>query len=244
MTSQQTRIVINGFGRIGRTVLRQILTESAHADIDVVAVNDIAPLETCAYLFTYDSVYGPLRGGVDTSGGTLNVGGRDIALWNKPDLRAADLAGVDVVMECTGRATTRDVATAGMDAGAAAVLISGPSAAANVTVVMGANDADLGGAAIVSNASCTTNAIAPLLHRLDAARGITSAHVTTIHCYTGSQPTVDVPGPTLERSRAAAVSMIPTTTSAAQQITQVLPDYADRLSVSAVRVPSLSVSAV
>ncbi len=238
------RIVLNGFGRIGRTVLRQLLTVPANSDIEVVAINDIADLDTCTYLFKYDSVYGPCPLEVQAGDDALIVGDHSIPLWNKPDLAQADLTAVDVVLECTGRATLREFAQAGITAGAKAVLISGPSPAADVTVVMGANDDALGDAQIVSNASCTTNAIAPLLQSIDQSLGIEMAHITTIHCYTGSQPTVDVPGPSLERSRAAAVSMIPTTTSAAGQITQVLPSFNERLSVSAVRVPSLSVSAV
>jgi len=239
-----TRIVINGFGRIGRTLLRQILTVKGHRDIKVVAINDIAPIETCAYLFKYDSVYGPCPLPVEASASTLRVGKASIPIWSEPNLSKMDLTDVDVVLECTGRATRLDVAQAGLTAGAGAVLISGPSAAADATVVLGANNHDLGNAQIVSNASCTTNAIAPLLRSIDLGVGVERAHITTIHCYTGSQPTVDVPGPSLERSRAAAVSMIPTTTSAAHQVVQVLPELLGRLSVSAVRVPCLSVSAV
>ncbi|MBS1301150.1 glyceraldehyde 3-phosphate dehydrogenase NAD-binding domain-containing protein [Loktanella sp. SALINAS62] len=238
------RIVINGFGRIGRTVLRQLLTDPCHGDIRIVAINDIAPLDACAYLFRYDSAFGPFPAPVTAQDGRLHVGDRSFDFWSCPDLRVRDLSGVDVVLECTGRAAARPVAQAGLDAGAAAVLISGPSPAADVTVVMGANDTALGDARIVSNASCTTNAIAPLLMALDTRLGIVRAHVTTIHCYTGSQPTIDLPGPSPERSRAAAVSMVPTTTSAASQITQVLPQFMDRLTVAAVRVPVHSVSAI
>ncbi|MHA6325315.1 type I glyceraldehyde-3-phosphate dehydrogenase [Roseivivax sp. CAU 1753] len=242
--SRPIRIVINGFGRIGRTVLRQILADPANGDIEVVAINDIAALETCAYLFRYDSVFGVFPGTVAAGDGCLEVGGARYPFWSHPDLRAVDLGGVDVVLECTGRATTRAVAEAGLDAGAEAVLISGPSGAADATVVLGANEADIGEARIVSNASCTTNAIAPLLQAVDARYGIARAHVTTVHCYTGSQPVVDVPGPNLERSRAAAVSMVPTTTSATEQVLKVLPGFRDRLSVAAVRVPVISVSAI
>lgn len=237
-----TRVFINGFGRIGRTLFRQILT--GDTGLDIVGINDIASLDTCAYLLRYDSVYGPLPAKVKTGPGWIEVKGRRIAFSQHLELRALDLSGVDVVLECTGRATRRDIAEAGLDAGASAVLVSGPSAAADQTIVLGANDQELGGARIVSNASCTTNAIAPLLRLLDRTLGIKTAHVTTIHCYTGSQPTVDAPGPSPERSRAAAVSMIPTTTSAAAQVTGVLPEFQDRLSIAAVRVPCLSVSAI
>jgi glyceraldehyde 3-phosphate dehydrogenase len=170
--------------------------------------------------------------------------GARIPFTGARDLRGLDLSGVDVVLECTGHAQSRAAAEAGLAAGARMVLISGPSAAADATVVLGANDHALGAARIVSNASCTTNAIAPLLRLIERGPGIAQAHVTTIHCYTGSQPTVDAPGPSPERSRAAAVSMIPTSTSAAGQVTGVLPDLAGRLSIAAVRVPCLSVSAI
>ena len=237
------RIVINGFGRIGRTVLRQLLTGPTGHGIEVLAINDIAPIETCAYLFRYDSVFGPYPGDVSGADGCLTIDGRSIPFLGIRDLAETDLTDVDVVLECTGTAGTRDRAEAGLAAGAKAVLISGPSKAADVTIVRGANE-DLGDARIVSNASCTTNAIAPLLHRIDRDLGILRAHVTTVHCYTGSQPTVDAPGPSPERSRAAAVSMVPTSTSAAPEIIKVLPEFEGRLSVTAVRVPAISVSAI
>ena len=147
-------------------------------------------------------------------------------------------------MECTGAAKTRDFADRGLRAGARKVLISGPSDAAEKTIVLGANEAELGDERIISNASCTTNAIAPLLKEIETQFGIEHGHVTTIHCYTGSQPTLDAPGSSFERSRAAAVSMVPTSTSAAQQIERVLPKFTGRISVSAVRVPCISVSAI
>ncbi|TNF17854.1 MAG: aldehyde dehydrogenase [Rhodobacteraceae bacterium] len=238
------RLFINGFGRIGRTLLRQILTDEMASRFEIVGVNDIAPLETCAYLLRYDSVYGLFPGTVETGKGWLGIGTRRIPFFATPDLRRLDLREVDLVLECTGRASDRATAEAGLEAGAASVLISGPSAAADTTVVIGANDGDLGAARIVSNASCTTHAIAPLLRSLDLGLGIERAHVTTIHCYTGSQPTVDQPGASPERSRAAAVSMVPTSTSAADQVMALLPELQGRLSIAAVRVPCLSVSAI
>jgi len=238
------RVLINGFGRIGRTLLRQILTESGNSDIDVVGINDIASLETCAYLFRYDSVFGPYPGTVEDAPDALIVDGRAIPFTMLADLSHADLSGVDLVLECTGKAKSRDVAERGLKAGAKTVLISGPSEAADITTVLGANEEAIGDAKIVSNASCTTNGIAPLLHSLDEMFGIERAHITTIHCYTGSQPTVDAPAASLERSRAAAVSMVPTSTSAASQVTRVLPSMQGKLTVSAVRVPCISVSAV
>ncbi|WP_146345852.1 type I glyceraldehyde-3-phosphate dehydrogenase [Phaeobacter marinintestinus] len=238
------RLAINGFGRIGRTILRQILTTPVGQEIDVVHVNDIAPLETCAYLFQYDSTFGPFPGQVETDPGALRIADRQIPMSCTPDIRDIDLSGVDVLLECTGIARTSDLAKRGLEAGAAKVLISGPSPAAEVTLVRGANDDMLGDAKIVSNASCTTNALAPLVRVLDEIAGLDRAHMTTIHCYTNSQPMVDAPRGDLARSRAGALSMVPTTTSATQLIDVVLPHLAGRISGAAVRVPTASVSAV
>ncbi|MEY8099266.1 type I glyceraldehyde-3-phosphate dehydrogenase [Falsihalocynthiibacter sp. S25ZX9] len=238
------RIVINGFGRIGRTVLRQILTDPQHEDIEVVGINDIAPLETCAYLFKYDSTFGPLPAKLETTDKGLVVNGLSIPATREADLSLLDLTGVDVVLECTGKVSARHIAERGLKAGARAVLIAGPSEHADVTAVMGANEDTIGKAQIVSNSSCTTNAIAPLFRMLDAGLGIERAHVTTIHCITGSQPMVDAPRGDLARSRAGGESMVPTTTSAAQELARILPEIGPRISVSAVRVPCLSVSAI
>ncbi|WP_428644817.1 type I glyceraldehyde-3-phosphate dehydrogenase [Roseibium sp.] len=238
------RIVINGFGRIGRTVLRQVLSLPETEAIEVVRINDIAPLETCAYLFKYDSVFGPWPGSVEAGDGTLTVNGRTIPFSAQTDLSTLDLSDTDVVMECTGKADTREIAERGLRSGARNVLISGPSAAADVTLVLGANEAELGSHRIVSNGSCTTNALAPLLRGIDDAIGIKSGHMTTIHCYTGSQPMVDAPRGPLERSRAGGVSMVPTTTSATKLVGKVLPQLAGKVSGAAVRVPAISVSAV
>ncbi|CTQ48198.1 type I glyceraldehyde-3-phosphate dehydrogenase [Jannaschia donghaensis] len=236
---------INGFGRIGRSILRAHLA-GAGAGIEVVGINDIAPLETCAYLFKYDSVFGPWPGTVEASEDTLLIDGRAIPFHRTPDLRTLSLGGVDLVMECTGHADTRPEVERGLLAGASKVLMSGPSAVADATIVLGANDATLNGAhRIVSNASCTTNAVAPLLAVLDAAFGVQTGSMTTIHCYTGSQPTVDMAlGGPLARSRAAALSMVPTTTSAGKLVDQVLPHLAGRVPCQSVRVPVASVSAV
>ena len=239
------KVAINGFGRIGRSVLRAWLTRGAWPDIEITAINDVAPLETCAYLFRYDSVFGPYPGRVETAPGSLVVDGRSLPFTQAPEARDLDLAGVDVWMECTGRAVDRQVAEAGLAAGARRVLVSGPSPQADMTVVLGANDAALQpGHRIVSNASCTTNAVAPLLALLHSELGVESGHMTTIHCYTGSQPTVDAPAPDLARSRAAALSMVPTTTSATRLTDLVLPALAGRVTGAAVRVPTASVSAV
>jgi len=238
------KLAINGFGRIGRSILRQILTGPREADIDLVLINDIAPAETCAYLFQYDSTFGPFPGEVTAQGGFLEAGGRRIRLSQQADLRQVDLSGTDVLLDCTGIARTSEVARRGLDAGAARVLISGPSPAAEVTVVLGANEDVLGGQRLVSNASCTTNALAPLVKAIDRIAGIDRAHMTTIHCYTNSQPLVDAPRGDLARSRAAALSMVPTTSSATHLIDEVLPHLAGRISGAAVRVPAASVSAV
>jgi glyceraldehyde 3-phosphate dehydrogenase len=239
------RVFINGFGRIGRSVLRAFLQMPGRwPDLHIAGINDIAPPEMCAYLFEYDSVFGPWHGSVALQGNALVVNGQVIPLHRTSDISALPLAGVDVVMECTGRADARAVAERGLIAGARRVLISGPSAAADVTVVLGANDAALAGQTIVSNASCTTNALAPLARLIDDRWGIVTGSMTTIHCYTGSQPTVDAPAADFSRSRAAALSMVPTTTSAQRLLDQVLPQIAGRIEGSAVRVPTASVSAV
>jgi glyceraldehyde 3-phosphate dehydrogenase len=239
------RVFINGFGRIGRSVLRAYLqSPDRWPRLTITGINDIATPEMCAYLFEYDSVFGPWRGKVALEGAALDVDGRAIPLHRTPDLSTLDLTGIDLVMECTGRAETREVAERGLRAGAGRVLISGPSAAAEVTVVLGANDDRLGDQRIVSNASCTTNALAPLARLIHRNWGIVTGSMTTVHCYTGSQPTVDAPAADYPRSRAAALSMVPTTTSAARLLDGVLPDLAGRITAQAVRVPVASVSCV
>ncbi|WP_293573310.1 glyceraldehyde 3-phosphate dehydrogenase NAD-binding domain-containing protein [Phaeobacter sp.] len=238
------KIVINGFGRIGRAILRQILTTDRGVGIVVACINDIAPLDMCAYLFQYDSTYGPFGQTVSVEGECLVIGDRRIPVRQTPDLSTLDLSGVDVVLECTGIARTSDVASRGLSAGARKVLISGPSPAAERTVVLGANEADLRDGTIISNASCTTNGLAPLVKLVDQVIGIDSGHMTTIHCYTNSQPMVDAPRGDFARSRGGAQSMVPTTTSAMHLIDEVLPHLAGRISGAAVRVPTASVSAV
>ncbi len=239
------RVFINGFGRIGRSVLRAwLLAPERWPDLEIVGINDIASPEICAYLFGYDSVFGPFPSEVTLQDGRLTAASRAIPLHRAADLGVLDLRGVDIVFECTGRANTREIAERGIAAGARRVLISGPSEAADITVVLGANDHDLAQQPIVSNASCTTNALAPLVKLLDTAFGVVTGSMTTIHCYTGSQPTVDAPAPDFARARAAALSMVPTTTSAQRLLDRVLPHLAGRIEASAVRVPVASVSAV
>ncbi|MEL6101853.1 MAG: glyceraldehyde 3-phosphate dehydrogenase NAD-binding domain-containing protein [Pseudomonadota bacterium] len=238
------RVAINGFGRIGRTILRQVLCDPVNADIEVALINEIAPLGTCAYLFQYDSVFGPFPGAVSLQGDMLVAGDAEVRMTQADDLSTVDLGDIDLVLECTGRANSRDIAERGLRAGAGSVLISGPSAAAEVTLVLGANEELLGSQSVISNASCTTNALAPILRLIDDTLGIERGHMTTIHCYTGSQPMVDAPRASLPRSRAGAVSMIPTTTSATKLVGQVLPQLDGRISGAAVRVPAISVSAI
>lgn len=239
------RVALNGFGRIGRSVLRAALSSPDHRDIEIVAVNDITGPEMAAYLFEYDSTFGPWKGTVRLEEGALIIDGRRLRLSRLRDLSAIDLSDIDIVMECTGRGGDRAVAEAGLRAGAGRVIVSGPAPSADITVVLGANDARLEARhRIVSNASCTTNALAPLARLIDREWGLETGWMTTIHCYTGSQPTVDAPGADFSRSRAAALSMVPTTTSAQRLLDVVLPDLAGRIEAAAVRVPTASVSAV
>jgi glyceraldehyde 3-phosphate dehydrogenase len=238
-----TRIFINGFGRIGRTVLRA-WAQGGWPDVQIIGINDIAAADLCAHLFEYDSVFGPFAGDVHLDGTVLHINDHAIPLHRTIDLRDLDLTDVDIVLECTGKADDLDFAQRPLQSGARRVLISGPSSAADVTVVMGANDAMLGDQKIVSNASCTTNALAPLVRLLDDTWGVQTGWMTTIHCYTGSQPTIDAPRGDMLRSRAAAMSMVPTTTSAMRLLDHVLPDIAGRIEGAAVRVPVASVSAV
>ncbi|MCB2110309.1 MAG: aldehyde dehydrogenase [Defluviimonas sp.] len=239
------RVAINGFGRIGRSVLRAALSDRRHDDIEIVAINDIARPEMAAYLFEFDSTFGPWPGEVRLDAEAIVVDGRPIRLSAVRDLSALDLGDIDIVLECTGLGGERSWAEAGLRAGARRVLVSGPSASADITLVLGANEERLTGAhRIVSNASCTTNALAPLARLIERHWGIETGWMTTIHCYTGSQPTVDAPGADFARSRAAALSMVPTTTSAQRLLDVVLPEIAGRIEGAAVRVPTASVSAV
>ncbi|MGB7320696.1 MAG: glyceraldehyde 3-phosphate dehydrogenase NAD-binding domain-containing protein [Albidovulum sp.] len=239
------RIALNGFGRIGRTVLRAWLGGAGAPDLEIVAINDIAKPDMAAYLFEYDSTFGPWKGEVRLEADALVVDGRRMRLTGTRDLGTLDLSDIDIVMECTGLGGERMVAEAGLKAGARRVLVSGPSGTADLTLVLGANDHELLPAhRIVSNASCTTNALAPLARLIDREWGVETGWMTTIHCYTGSQPTLDAPGADYARSRAAALSMVPTTTSAQRLLDVVLPHLAGRIDGAAVRVPVASVSAV
>lgn len=242
MSPPPIRIAINGFGRIGRTLLRILLRDET--EFELVCINEIEALETCAYLFQYDSVFGPWPEDVRAGQNTLRVGAREIPFFAEADLSRLDLSNVDVVFECTGMGGTRAVAERGLSAGASKVLVSGPAPEADITLVIGANDNAMADQTIVSNASCTTNALAPLARLLDEEYGLVSGHMTTVHCYTGSQPTVDKPRGAPERSRAAALSMVPTTTSAQRLTDLVLPHLAGRIEARAIRVPTASVSCI
>ena len=240
------KVAINGFGRIGRNVLRAIV-ESGRSDIQVVAINDLGPVETNAHLMRYDSVHGRFPGKVTVSGETIDVGTGPIkvtAIRNPSELPHKDL-GVDVAMECTGIFTAKEKARAHLDAGAKRVLVSAPADGADLTVVYGVNHDKLTkDHLVVSNASCTTNCLAPVAKVLNDLVGIDKGFMTTIHSYTGDQPTLDTMHKDLYRARAAAMSMIPTSTGAAKAVGLVLPELNGKLDGTAIRVPTPNVSVV
>ncbi len=240
------RVAINGFGRIGRNVLRAI-AESGRTDIEVVAINDLGPVETNAHLLRFDSVHGRYPGTVIVDGDTIDVGNGPIKVTaerNPADLPWGEL-GVDIAMECTGIFTARDKATAHLDAGAKRVLISAPGANADKTVVFGVNSSELTAEHIVvSNASCTTNCLAPIAKVLNDTIGIEEGFMTTIHSYTGDQPTLDTMHSDMYRGRSAAQSMIPTSTGAAKAVGLVMPELNGKLDGVSIRVPTPNVSVV
>jgi glyceraldehyde 3-phosphate dehydrogenase len=240
------KVAINGFGRIGRNVLRAIV-ESGRTDIQVVAINDLGPVETNAHLFRFDSVHGRFNGTVTVAGDTIDVGTGPIkvtAVRNPADLPHGAL-GVDIALECTGIFTARDKASAHLDAGAKRVLVSAPADNADLTVVYGVNHHKLTkDHLVVSNASCTTNCLAPVAMVLNNLIGIERGMMTTIHSYTGDQPTLDTMHKDLYRGRAAALSMIPTSTGAAKAVGLVLPELNGKLDGGAIRVPTPNVSVV
>jgi len=242
----KTRIAINGFGRIGRNVVRAIF-ESGRTDIDIVAINDLGPVETNAHLMRFDSVHGRFPFDVKVDGDTISVGSESFKVFAERDpknLPWGDL-GIDIVMECTGIFTDRDKAAIHLEAGAKRVLVSAPSSGADKTIVYGVNHDKLTAEdLVVSNASCTTNCLAPVVDVLHAAFGIERGMMTTIHSYTGDQPTLDTMHKDLYRGRAAAMSQIPTSTGAAKAIGLVIPDLAGKLDGISVRVPTPNVSLV
>jgi glyceraldehyde 3-phosphate dehydrogenase len=240
------RVAINGFGRIGRNILRAIV-ESGRTDVEVVGINDLGPVETNAHLLRFDSVHGRFPHEVTVDGDTINAGRGKIkvtAIKNPAELPYKDL-GVDIAMECTGIFTARDKAAALLTAGAKRVIVSAPSDGADLTVVYGVNHDKLTkDHLVISNASCTTNCLAPVAKVLNDLIGIDHGFMTTIHAYTGDQPTLDTLHKDLYRGRAAALSMIPTTTGAAKAVGLVLPELKGKLDGSAIRVPTPNVSVV
>jgi glyceraldehyde 3-phosphate dehydrogenase len=240
------RVAINGFGRIGRNVLRYIV-ESGRADLEVVAINDLGPVETNAHLLRYDSVHGRFPHKVTVSGDTLDAGRGPIkvtAIKNPAELPYKEL-NVDIALECTGLFTARDKAKLLLDAGAKRVLVSAPGEGADLTVVYGVNHHKITkDHLVISNASCTTNCLAPVAKVLHEAIGIDKGIMTTVHSYTGDQPTLDTFHKDLYRARAAALSMIPTSTGAAKAVGLVLPELNGRLDGYAVRVPTPNVSLI
>lgn len=245
------RVAINGFGRIGRLVLRAAY-ESGRKDITFVAINDLGSVDANAHLLQYDSIHGRFPGVVKASKSSINLGakstiGRSVKVFserNPADLPWGDL-GIDVVLECTGIFTSKESAGAHIEAGAKKVLISAPATNADLTVVQGVNDKKLRKShTVVSNASCTTNCLSPVAAVLDRTVGIKHGFMTTVHAYTGDQPVQDTLHKDLHRARAAAMSIIPTSTGAARAVGLVLPELAGKLDGTAVRVPTANVSMV
>ena len=238
------KVAINGFGRIGRNILRAII-ESGRTDITVVAINDLGPVETNAHLLRFDSVHGRFPGTVTTTETSIDAGRGPIAVTairNPADLPWGD---VDIVLECTGIFTSKQSCQAHLSTGAKRVLISAPGTDADKTIVFGVNHQSLTkDDIIVSNASCTTNCLSPVAKVLNDAVGITKGFMTTIHSYTGDQPTLDTMHKDLYRARAAALSMIPTSTGAAKAVGLVLPELNGKLDGVAIRVPTPNVSVV
>ncbi len=240
------KVAINGFGRIGRNILRAIV-ESGRKDIQVVAINDLGPVETNAHLMRFDSVHGRFPGEVKVSGDTIDVGTGPIkvtAVRNPAELPHKEL-GVQIALECTGIFTSKEKASAHLTAGAKRVIVSAPADNADLTVVYGVNHDKLTkDHLVISNASCTTNCLAPVAKVLNDAVGIEKGFMTTIHAYTGDQPTLDTMHKDLYRARAAALSMIPTSTGAAKAVGLVLPELNGKLDGVSIRVPTPNVSVV
>ena len=240
------RVAINGFGRIGRLVLRAIM-ESGRKDIEVVGINDLGPVATNAHLFRHDTVHGAFRGEVKTKDDGMDVGRGFMKVTAEKDptkLPWREL-GIDIALECTGIFTAKEKAALHLQAGAKRVLVSAPAADADLTVVYGVNHDKLQKShTVVSAASCTTNCLAPVAHVLHNALGIERGFMTTIHSYTGDQPTLDTLHKDLHRARAAALNMIPTTTGAAKAVGLVIPALKGKLDGTSIRVPTPNVSVV
>src|SRR4051812_3368578 len=240
------RVAINGFGRIGRNILRAI-AESGRKDIEVVGINDLGPVETNAHLLRFDSVHGRFPGTVTVDGDSISVGNGKIKVSAErdPSKLPWKALGVDIALECTGIFPAKDKAPAHLTAGAKPMLVSAPADNADATIVYGVNHDTLTSAhLVVSNGSCTTNCLAPVAKVLNDTVGIETGFMTTIHAYTGDQPTLDTMHKDLYRGRAAALSMIPTSTGAAKAIGLVLPELKGKLDGVAIRVPTPNVSVV
>ncbi|MEC8582004.1 MAG: type I glyceraldehyde-3-phosphate dehydrogenase [Pseudomonadota bacterium] len=238
------KVAINGFGRIGRNVLRAII-ESGRTDVEVVAINDLGPVETNAHLLQYDSVHGRFPVEVKVGEDAIDVGRGPIRVTAIRDPKDLPWSDVDVVMECTGIFTSKEKAALHLENGSKRVLVSAPCSEADKTIVYGVNDDTLtADDLVVSNASCTTNCLSPVAKVLNDAFGITRGFMTTIHSYTGDQPTLDTMHKDLYRARAAALSMIPTSTGAAKAVGLVLPELNGKLDGVAIRVPTPNVSVV
>jgi glyceraldehyde 3-phosphate dehydrogenase len=240
------RVAINGFGRIGRLTFRAFL-ESGRRDLDFVAINDLGSAEMNAHLLEFDSVHGRFRGRIDVANGHLKTNGQDVAVLSEatPEKLPWRDLGVDIVMECTGRFTDREGAAKHLTAGAKRVLVSAPCSDADLTVVFGVNHDKLTQEHhVVSNASCTTNCLAPVAQVLNEAIGIKHGYMTTVHAYTGDQRTVDTLHKDPYRARASAVNLIPTSTGAAKAVGLVLPELKGKLDGAAIRVPVPNVSLV
>jgi glyceraldehyde 3-phosphate dehydrogenase len=245
-TSMTVKLAINGFGRIGRLALRSII-ELRRQDIEVVAINDLGPVPTLAHLLRYDSVHGPYRGTIETGEDWIDVGSGKIIVSSERD--PANLShgslDVDVVLECTGHFTSREKARSHIEAGAKRVLVSAPCEGADKTIVFKVNHTTLTQQdLVVSNGSCTTNVLAPVAKVLNDLFGIERGYMTTVHAYTGDQPTLDIVHKDLYRARAASLSMIPTSTGAANAIALVLPELRGKLHGSSIRVPTPNVSVI
>lgn len=235
---------INGFGRIGRCTLAHI-TEAARNDVQVVAINATGPIDTNAHLLKYDSVHGRFGGEVRVNGDTMDLGRGPMKVHSTYDPTEINWGGVDVVLECTGKFNARDKAAVHLNQNAKRVLVSAPATNADKTIVYGVNHRSLTTEDhVVSNASCTTNCLAPLAKVLHEGIGIERGMMTTIHSYTGDQPTLDRRHKDLYRARAAAMAMIPTSTGAAKAIGEVIPELSGKLDGTALRVPTPNVSAV
>lgn len=238
------KVGINGFGRIGRCTLSHIAA-SGRDDIEVIKVNATGPIESAAHLIKYDSVHGRFPGEVTLGDGTMDLGRGPMQMFSTYDMDELDWSGCDVVLECTGKFNDGEKAKAHLERGAGKVLLSAPGKNVDRTVVYGVNDAEMqAGERMISNGSCTTNCLAPVAKVMNDAFGIESGIMTTIHAYTGDQPTLDRRHKDLYRARAAAMSMIPTSTGAAKALGEVLPALKGKLDGSAIRVPTPNVSAV